>query len=98
MSVKKRFMKHLEDGGHIPKGYAHGGYSAGDTESDEWVDDDWNDHEDTSGEPMMYLSGGGMVAESNYPKPGAAKQGKDLMSEEEVRKHMARAIHARKKR
>lgn len=52
MSVKKRFLEHLEQKGKIPKGYACGGYAHGGPVSDEWEDDGWNDHQDTSGEPV----------------------------------------------
>ena len=52
MSVKKRFLEHLESKGCIPKGYAMGG--AVRHEKDKWQDGKWNDHSDTSGEPETY--------------------------------------------
>lgn len=66
MSIKKRFLEHLESKGAIPKGYAVGGMVRHD--DDEWEDGEWNDHDDTSGEPVTYGE--------NYMKEGYAFGGR----------------------
>lgn len=112
MSVKKRFMEHLEAKGKIPKGYACGGMAkgyngGGEVENDddysleasgEWQDAGWNFHKDTSGEPAMYMSKGGMVPDENFPGPKHSSQVDDGMSEQEIRSHMVKAIKARRGR
>jgi hypothetical protein len=103
MSIKKRFLQHLEAKGAIPKGYACGGkaYAMGGMvhDNDEWQDSDWNDHEDTSGEPMTY---GEKYMEEGYAFGGKIKapehgdEGHPEMSEEEVKKHLAQSLMRRK--
>jgi hypothetical protein len=97
MSVKKRFMEHLESKGCIPKGYAMGGMVRHD--DDEWEDGDWNDHEDTSGEPFSegdnYMAEGYAFGGRIVP-PEHGDQGKPEMSEAEVRSHLAKSLMRRK--
>jgi hypothetical protein len=134
MSVKKRFMEHLEAKGHIPKGYskvgpvkkyAHGGMvdeEEGEEMSPEWEDDHWNQHEDTSGEPILMGEGnymheyafGGKVKADEHEEPMEPMHGRDYakpnyagpeeheepkeLSPEMIKRHMARALLARKHR
>lgn len=130
MSVKKRFLEHLEAKGAIPKGYMCGGkvkgYASGGMvrhDDDEWEDDGWNDHDDDSGEPFTmsenymvpgYAFGGKIMAHEHeeeeqglhghqYGKPNFAgpkehEQVDQDMSEDEIRKHMVKAIRSRRGR
>lgn len=131
MSVKKRFLEHLEAAGKIPKGFCSGGMAKGYAEGgvvqneDEWEDsDDWNSHDDTSGEPETfgdnymeetgYAFGGRIEADRhmtsdptlhgqdygkpNFSGPEEHTQANQDMSEDEVRRHLAQAIRAKRSR
>jgi hypothetical protein len=85
MSVKKRFLEHLESKGAIPKGFCNG-YAEGGMvhDDDEWKDDDWNDHDDDSGEPETFGSNymqeyafGGEVKAKRHAEPMESLHGKD---------------------
>ena len=93
MSVKKRFMQHLEDMGRIPKGYACGGMAKGyadgglvEEEETDWDDDDWNNKGDTSGTPASLLD---MSTEEH---------GEHEMDGEEIMRMMAQMLMRKKSR
>lgn len=103
MSIKQRFLQHLKEKKAIPESYNCGGmakgYSRGGMIEEEDInwDGDWNEQdEDTSGEPMYYMAFGGRINPADEQGTAAHNQPDDMMSEEEVRRHLARAVSRRK--